>query len=110
MNPAEKALAMLLTERLGPAGKVRHLTLGQGTIEVTLDLAGQSEAVTLRASGLSWESKDNQLILRWQVLESSLSWLQHLLNEISNRMHHQVTLTDSLKWVPLKLIIPKFKI
>jgi hypothetical protein len=110
MNPAEKALATLLTERLGPAGKVRQLTLGQGTIEVTLDLAGQSEAVTLRANGLSWESKDNQLILRWQVLESSLAWLQHLLHEVSNRMQRQVTFADSLKWVPLKLIMPKFKI
>ena len=107
MNPAEKGLANILTERLGPAGKVCHLTLGQGVIEVTLDLAGQPEAVTLRASGLSWESKANQLTLRWRVLESSLPWLQHLLNEVSHRMHHHVTFADSLKWVPIKLLIPK---
>lgn len=108
MNPAEKALAKILNERLGPAGNVRQLTLGRGSIEVTLELTGQLEAVTLRASGLSWESKDNQLTLRWEILESSLPWLQHFLQELSQRMHHQATLADSLKWVPLKLIIPKF--
>lgn len=107
MNPAEKALANYLSERLGPAGMVRQLTLGKGSLSVVLELSGQVEAVTLRAEGLSWESKGDQVVLHWQRLESSLAWLQHVLNEVSHRMQHQVSFADSLKWLPLKLMIPK---
>lgn len=107
MNAAESELAKLLTARLGEAGKVTDLALGRGSLRLTLELAGQGAPVELHAEGLRWTTEDGHLVVRWDKAGSSLAWADAFLRAIAARVNHEVRLPDSLRLMPIKLILPR---
>lgn len=107
MNAAESELARLLTARLGEAGRVTGLSLGRGSVRLTLELAGQGAPVELHADGLRWTTEEGQLVVRWDKAGSSLAWADALLRALAARANHELRLPDSLRLMPLKLILPR---
>ncbi len=107
MSPAEAALAKLLGDRLGDIGAVREVALGKGSVRLVLDLAGQPGSVELSAEGLSWEPDGDAVVLRWTRVGSSLPWLDRIGAALSERAGNQLRLPDSLRLVPLKLLLPR---
>ena len=107
MNPAEAALAKLIGERLGDAGTVREVALGRGSLRLVLDLAGQHGPVEIAAEGLTWEPDGGEVVIRWTRIGSSLAWLDRLAAAASARAGHKVGVADSLRLLPLKLLIPR---
>ncbi len=107
MSPAEAALAKLLGDRLGDIGAVRAVALGKGSVRVTLDLAGQPGPVEVSAEGLSWEPDGDAVVVRWTRVGSSLAWLDRLAAAASARAGDRVRVPDSLRLLPLKLLLPR---
>jgi len=107
MSPAEAALAKLLSERLGDAGSVRSLALGKGSVRLELDLAGQPGPVEISAEGLSWEPDGEAVVVRWASVGSSLAWLDRLAAAASARAGNRLRVPDSLRLLPLKLLLPR---
>ena len=107
MSPAEAALAKLLGDRLGDAGSVSEVALGRGTLRLVLDLAGQPGPVEIAAEGLTWEPDGDTVIVRWTRIGSSLEWLDKLAAAASARAGHRLRVADSLRLLPLKLLVPR---
>ena len=107
MNAAEAEIAKLLSARLGEAGKVSAVALGRGSLRLTLDLAGQGAPVDLHAEGIRWSTEGDQLIVRWEKAGSSLPWVDALIRALAARANHELRLADSLRLMPLKLILPR---
>jgi hypothetical protein len=107
MNAAESEVAKLLNARLGDVGQVTDLSLGRGSFRLTLDLAGQGAPVTLHAEGLRWNTEGDQLVIRWDRAGSDLRWADTLVRALGERSGHRVSLPDSLRLMPVKLLLPK---
>ena len=107
MNAAETELARMLSARLGDIGKVTDLTLGRGSARLTLELAGQGAPVELSARGLRWSSEGGQLVIRWDGAGSTLAWVDRLIATLSARSGNALRLPDSLRLMPLKLLLPR---
>lgn len=107
MNPAEAAIARALAERLGKAGTVVAVALAAGSARFTLELRGQPGTVDLFAKGLAWRPDGDHLLLSWEEAGSSLEWADILIREAGRRCERRVRLPDSLRLLPLKLLLPK---
>jgi hypothetical protein len=107
MNAAEAIVARLLSERLGKAGKVLSISLDKGEANLKLELRGQPTTVELFAEGLRWEPHEGYIILRWDRAGSSLEWADVLLREASERSGRSLRLTDGLRLLPLKALLPR---
>lgn len=107
MNPAEAEIARQLGARLGEAGKVTAVSLGRGSVRLTLELAGQVAPVELRADGLRWQTEDDRMVIRWDAAGSSLPWVDALIRSFSERAGREIRLPDSLRLMPLKLLLPR---
>lgn len=107
MNPAEAEIARQLTARLGEAGRVSELSLGRGSVRITVELAGQGAPVELRAEGLRWSTEGDQLVVRWDTVGSSLPWVDALLRTLAERSGGALRLPDSLRLAPIKLLLPR---
>lgn len=107
MSPAEAALAKLLGDRLGDIGSVRAVALGRGSVSVVLDLAGQPGPVEVAAEGLTWEPDGDAILVRWTRVGSSLAWLDRVAAAASRRAGDRLRMADSLRLLPLKLLIPR---
>ncbi len=107
MNVAETEVAKLLNARLGDVGKVTDVSLGRGSFRLTLDLAGQGTPVTLFADGLRWSTESDHLVIRWDCAGSDLAWADALVRTLGERSGHKVSLPDSLRLMPIKLLLPK---
>lgn len=107
MNAAESEVAKLLDARLGGAGKVTDLSLGRGSFRLTLELSGQGAPVTLFAEGLRWNTEGDQLVVRWDKAGSDLAWADSLVRALGERAGHKVSLPDSLRLMPIKLLLPR---
>ncbi len=107
MSPAEAALAKLIGDRLGDAGSVRAVALGKGEVRLTLDLAGQGAPVEIHAEGLGWHPQGDRVVVSWTRLGSSLAWLDRLAAAASARAGHRLAVPDSLRLLPLKLLLPR---
>jgi len=107
MNAAESEVAKLLNARLGDFGKVTDLSLGRGSFRLSVDLAGQGAPVTLFAEGLRWNTAGDKMFIRWDRAGSDLAWVDALVRTLGERSGHQVSLPDSLRLMPIKLLLPK---
>jgi hypothetical protein len=107
MSPAEAALAKLLGDRLGDIGAVREVALGKDSVRLVLDLAGQPGPVELSAEGLAWEPDGDAVALHWTRAGSSLPWLDRLAAALSARAGNRLRIPDSIRLVPLKLLLPR---
>jgi hypothetical protein len=107
MNPAEAAVAKAVGDRLGEAGRVSAVALARGSARVTLELRGQTAPVEVFAEGLAWRAEGDQLVIRWERVGSSLEWMDILLREEGRRRGGRISLPDSLRLLPLKLLLPR---
>lgn len=107
MNPAEAVLAKALGDRLGGAGRVSALSLGRGSVRLTLELRGQPGPVDLFAEGLAWTPDGDHLVLRWESAGSSLEWADLLIREAGRRCERRIRVPDGLRLAPLKLLLPR---
>lgn len=107
MNAAETELARMLSARLGEMGKVTDIALGRGSVRLTLELAGQGAPVELSAEGLRWSSEADQVVIRWDSAGSTLAWADRLIATLSARSGNTLRVPDSLRLLPLKLLLPK---
>lgn len=107
MNAAEAALAKLVSERLGDAGTALSVALGRGEVRLVLELAGQPEPVAISAEGLSWEPDGDGVVVRWARVGSSLAWIERLAAAASARAGNKVRVPDSVRLLPLKLLLPR---
>jgi len=107
MNAAESELARMLSARMGEMGKVSDVTLGQGSVRLTLDLAGQGSPVELHAEGLRWSNEGDQVVIRWDRAGSSLPWVDRLMLKLAERAGNELRIPDSLRLLPIKLLLPR---
>lgn len=107
MSPAEAALARAISERLGAAGKATSVSLGAGSVRLTLELAGQAAPVEVFAEGARWEQDGDHVVVRWERAGSSLEWADALIRAAGERSGRRLRLADGLRLVPLKLILPR---
>ena len=107
MSPAEATLAKLVGERLGDAGTVRTLALGKGGLRLTLDLAGEAGPVEVWAEGLAWHPEGDRVVVSWSRLGSSLAWVDRLMAAASARAGNRLGMRDSLRLLPIKLLLPR---
>jgi len=107
MNPAEAAVAQALGDRLGDAGKVAAVVLGRGSARITLELRGQPAPVEVFAEGVTWRPDGDHLVLTWETAGSSLEWADALIREAGRRCDRRARIPDSLRLLPLKLLLPR---
>lgn len=107
MNATEAELAKMVSARLGDIGKVTDITLGRGTVRLTLELAGQGAPVELHAHGIRWSSEGDHVVIRWESAGSTLTWADRLIATLAARSGNELRVPDSLRLLPLKLILPK---
>jgi len=107
MSPAEAALAKVLGDRLGAAGRVAAVSLGRGSLRVRVELRGQPAPVEVFAEGACWEPDGDHVVVRWEREGSSLEWADTLLRAEGERAGRRLRLRDGLRLVPLKLLLPR---
>ena len=103
MNALETLIAEAATRRLGGAGRVTALTLGDEDVDVTVELDGQPAPVSFRAEGLRWSVQGGDFRLSFAAARCSLPWLHALLQAWAEKIGRTVTFRDGLKFLPLKL-------
>jgi hypothetical protein len=107
VNALEVVIADFITRKLGGAGNVTQCELGQEDFEITLQLEGQPDPVTLNVKGITWSVQETTFILHCQTVHCSLPWLETLIQNWLRDHQQQVRWPDHIKFIPLKLKLRK---
>jgi len=103
VNALETVIADFLTRKLGGAGTVTHCTLSSEDLNLTLNLQGEADPVTLSIHVLTWSVHEGHFILHCRTLHCSLAWLQTLGQNWLRDHDQKVQWPDHIKFIPLKL-------
>lgn len=97
-----------LNQKFGNVGQVDDLELGKSDVSITLSLAGEERPVTLEVHGLSWDVSDGKMNLYFDELACrDKLWVQEIFRLIAEKTGRVVSVPDSLKMMPLKMLLQK---
>ncbi|MGN0861039.1 MAG: hypothetical protein ACI4P3_04000 [Candidatus Spyradosoma sp.] len=97
-----------LNQKFGDIGQVDDLSFSRDSVSVTLSLAGEPSPVTLEAAGLAWNVSDGKMNLYFSELRCpEKRWVQEIFKVVAEKTGRVVSFPDSLKLMPLKMLLQK---
>lgn len=96
-----------LNQRFGKIGEVSDVQFSGGNVSITIALAGEPEIVTLEVHNLSWNTAGGKMNLYYEELNATKLWIQEVFCVISEKTGKTISFPDSLKLMPLKMMLPK---
>lgn len=97
-----------LNQKFGNVGQVDDLEIGKSDVSITLSLAGEERPITLEVHGLSWDVSDGKMNLYFEELTCrDKLWVQEIFRLIAEKTGRVVSVPDSLKMMPLKMLLQK---
>lgn len=97
-----------LNQKFGAIGQVSDLSFSRDGISVTLDLSGEERPITLEAEGLSWDTSGGKMNLYFTELRCrEKQWVQEIFSILAEKTGRVVSFPDSLKLMPLKMLLQK---
>lgn len=97
-----------LNQKFGSVGQITDLSFSKENVSVTLTLAGEERPITLEANGLSWNVSDGKMNLWFsELICRDKLWIQEILKIVVEKTGSVVSFPDSLKLMPLKMLLKK---
>ncbi len=102
-----KQITDFLNQHLGEIGQVTDFDFSGGNVTISIALKGEKEIVTLRATELCYDVSDGKMNLYYSSLTATKEWLNEIFKMISAKTGNTFSFPDSLRLMPLKMLIPK---
>ncbi len=97
-----------LNQKFGNVGSVEALDISKQTISLTLNLNGENAPITLEVRGLEWSVADGKMNLFFdELLCPDKRWVQEIFSLIAEKTGRVFSFPDSLKMMPLKMLLQK---
>lgn len=107
-NFISQQIISALNQKFGAVGQVDDLSLSKESVSITLSLAGEDKPLTLEVRGLSWSVSDGKMNLFFSELVCrDKLWVQEVFKLIAEKTGRVVSFPDSLKLMPLKMLLQK---
>lgn len=97
-----------LNQKFGEIGHVDDLAFSKESVSLTLSLAGEENPITLEVNGLCWNTSDGKMNLYFDTLICrEKAWIREIFKLIAEKTGRVVSFPDSLKLMPLKMLLQK---
>lgn len=108
MDFVSQQIVNVLNQKFGSVGQVTELSLGRTAVSITLNLAGEEKPVTLEVRGLEWSVSDGKMNLFFdELICADKIWLQEIFKIVAEKTGRVVSIPDSMKMMPLKMLLKK---
>ena len=107
-NFINQQIISALNQKFGEVGQVDDLSFSSDSVSVTLNLAGEPAPVTLEAHGLAWNVSDGKMHVHFSELRCpEKRWVQETFKIVAEKTGREISFPDSIKLMPLKMLLQK---